>query len=166
MRLNEEALTGKREKMDILGEQLHVRSCPLPASLLTLATNLQVWLIRSKERFGEREYLRDQVASRAAGVHTLCMHPLLCPQRSAAHTFCPGAPWTWWSATLPTSSTRTWNSWLQRSAGTGWVEEQRSSSRIDWSAGPSIWRRQYSMGQQGGEVHFSACSLPGEGVAL
>lgn len=147
MWLSEEALTRRRENMDIVGEQLHVRSCLLPASLLTLATNPRVWLIRFQERFGVRLYLRDKVVHGAATFRALCMYLPLCSQRGAAqHSFCPGAPWTWWSATLPTSSARTWNSWLQRSAGTGWVKQQRSSGRIGWGGG---WRRQCSSGQQG-----------------
>ncbi|XP_046952746.1 MTRF1L release factor glutamine methyltransferase isoform X2 [Lynx rufus] len=44
------------------------------------------------------------------------------PQRGAGHTSCPGAPWTWSSATLPTSSTKTWSSWPLRSAGTGYED--------------------------------------------
>lgn len=60
-----------------------------PASLLTPATNPRVWLIRSKERFEERDYLRDKVASGSVTFHTLCMYLPLCSQRGAAHTFCP-----------------------------------------------------------------------------
>ncbi|XP_014440004.1 hemK methyltransferase family member 1 isoform X1 [Tupaia chinensis] len=43
-------------------------------------------------------------------------------QKGAGHTSCPGAPWTWSSATLPTSSTRTWSSWPLRSAGAGYED--------------------------------------------
>ncbi|XP_027624414.1 hemK methyltransferase family member 1 isoform X4 [Tupaia chinensis] len=59
-------------------------------------------------------------------------------QKGAGHTSCPGAPWTWSSATLPTSSTRTWSSWPLRSAEISswkWTRGSQSLSAVGFRAG-------------------------------